>query len=241
MCLRLKKYLQKICALTMLVIVVGCASVQTPIDWFAEKANTPERVSLVDGKFCLSVAVETADARIPQGYFWQVMNCGSDLSRLKQQLLNSCHEKTNKVCMPVYYFDREKHDVVQDFESENISRKQQEANQRQLQIQAQQRQQLQEQCKGYGFISGTPSMAKCVMEIDIAKRQVEERQAKLNSERASRVKDCNMKKAFEIAMASGRNTGEENFQRCMSGLPPAPKLEVNCINIGGGQVRCTSQ
>jgi len=77
--------------------------------------------------------------------------------------------------------------------------------------------------------------------IDIANRREQERQANVEVERASRIKDCHTKKAFEIAMASGRSTGEENFQRCMSGLPPAPKLEVNCINIGGGQVRCTSQ
>ena len=240
MMFRVNAHLQKLCALMMLMILAGCASPvgEAGIDWFVRVANEPQMVNF---QFCVYSAPETEDGSNPSRRGVGHMACGDNLEAMKKQTIADCENAKKIKCMPVYYFERGKHDLVQDFESENISRKQKEANQRQLQIQAQQRQKLQEQCKGYGFISGTPSMAKCVMEIDITKRQVEERQAKLNSERASRVKDCNMKKAFEIGMSNGRNTGEENFQRCMSGLPPAPKLEVNCINIGGGQVRCTSQ
>lgn len=237
---RVTVHLQKLCALMTLIFVAGCASSggEADIDWFVRVANEPKMEKF---RFCVSSAPETEDGSNPNRKGTAHMVCGDSLEATKKQTISNCEIAKKIKCMPVYYFERGKHELVQDFESENISRKQQDAKQKQLQIQAQQRQKILEQCKGYGFISGTPSMAKCVMEIDIAKRQIEERQAKLDSERASRIKDCNMKKAFEIAMASGRNTGEENFQRCMSGLPPAPKLEVNCINVGGGQVRCTSQ
>lgn len=233
-------HLQNLCALMMLIFVAGCASSkgEADIDWFVRVANEPK---MENTRFCVSSAPETEDGSNPTQRGVGHMSCGDSLDEVKKHTVANCESVKKVKCMPVYYFERGKHDFVQDFESENISRKRQEAKLKQAQIQAQQRQKIQEQCKGYGFVAGTPSMAKCVMEIDIAKRQAEERQAKLDAERASRIKDCNMKKAFEIAMASGRNTGEENFQRCMSGLPPAPKLEVNCINVGGGQVRCSSQ
>lgn len=237
---RVNVLLQKLCALMLLVIFAGCASLagEADIDWFVRVANEPKMANF---RYCVSSAPETEDGSNPSRRGTAHMNCGDSLEATKKQIVLSCENAKRVKCMPVYYFERGKHDVVQEFESENISRKQQEAKQKQLQIQALQRQKIQEQCKGYGFILGTPSMAKCVMEIDIARRQVEERQAKIESERASRIKDCNMKKAFEVAMASGRSTGEENFQRCLSGLPPAPKLEVSCQNIGGGQIKCSSQ
>ena len=87
------------------------------------------------------------------------------------------------------------------------------------------------QCSQYGFQKGTDAFAQCLMQVDIAQRQVNaERQA-----RANRENSCQMAKANAYLQPTrtgnffeSQQLADQTYNNCMAGLPP-PKVASQIV------------
>lgn len=166
----------------ILATISGCASVvgEENIEWFARVSGEPR---MINYPFCISAAPETEDGRNPSTRGDANMACGNDLAYLKDHTVAACERDNKRRCMPVYYFERNKHEHIQTFEEENMTRIAAEKRRKQIQAEKQNAERLARICDKYGFVRKTPGHATCVM-----KQSQHEQAMKLQQDRLSNEK-----------------------------------------------------
>lgn len=223
MIFRLKKYLQKFCTLTILFILVGCASLvgEDSIDWFVRVANEPK---MENTRFCVSSAPETEDGSNPTERGVAHMACGENLAALKKQTVSNCESAKKLKCMPVYYFEKGKDEFVKDFERENKARKVAEARRMQIQAQKAEEERLSAICIKYGFKSNTPVHANCVMKQSQHEQAMRIQQERLDTEnRIKQQQDWDrsmdgLRRASEMLKNDGSTPGQSICRPNSSGV-----------------------
>jgi len=98
-------------------------------------------------------------------------------------------------------------------------------------------------CDQYGFQKGTNAYAQCLMQIDIAQRQMN---AEIQS-RANRHNSCQMAKANAYLQPTrtgnffeSQQLADQTYNNCMAGLPPPKSGLINC-NKSGDNITCFAQ
>jgi hypothetical protein len=109
---------------------------------------------------------------------------------------------------------------------------------------------IQNQCRGYGFQMGTPAMANCVMQIDLAHKQLQQQQQQAEAAYNQKVQQCRSMWGQGMGQPTmsgsfGESLGNANtaYQNCMAGVPTAP-TQVICNRSPNPQVNyvyCTTR
>ena len=99
------------------------------------------------------------------------------------------------------------------------------------------------QCDSYGFQKGTNAYAQCLMQIDIAQRQMN---AEIQA-RANRQFSCQMAKANAYLQPTrtgnffeSQQFADQTYNNCMAGLPPPRSGIINC-HKSGDDISCFAQ
>lgn len=117
------------------------------------------------------------------------------------------------------------------------------------QIRAQHRMELMERrCKSYGFEPKTSAYANCFMQLDQADRALERQNAAAAEARKALESRCGLEQA-QIYLDSRNNGGFADTQmrasaaweRCLSGSPPPPSLDLDCERRSGNQLACKTR
>jgi len=98
-------------------------------------------------------------------------------------------------------------------------------------------------CDQYGFQKGTNAYAQCLMQIDIAERQLS---AEIQV-RANRQNSCQMAKANAYLQPTrtgnffeSQQLADQAYNNCMAGLPPPRSGLINC-HKSGDNITCFAQ
>lgn len=124
------------------------------------------------------------------------------------------------------------------------------------QIRAQHRVELIERrCKSYGFEPKTPAYANCLMQLDQADREIERQKSAIDGQNAAAAEArkalesrCRLEQA-QIYIDPRNNGGFADTQmrasaaweRCLSGSPPLPSLDLDCERRTGNQLACRTR
>jgi hypothetical protein len=119
----------------------------------------------------------------------------------------------------------------------------------QLQLEEERRRaQIERQCESYGFKKQTTPFSQCVMQIDVAQRELRARQEKLDQERAQRESACKLQQAQAYLAPSRTGSFAESndkamtaYSNCMAGLPPQQPLNMICNKQGKDGFYCFAQ
>jgi hypothetical protein len=103
---------------------------------------------------------------------------------------------------------------------------------------------LGQKCEYYGFESGTPAFASCLMQVDQISRQL---QAAAEA-RAAQEASCRrvMGRQFSAPTQSGNfwesfGAATSAYQNCLAGLPYRPPMSIFCTRQGKDHVSCFVQ
>lgn len=157
----LKSLFTNIITATAVLLLSACATKQQEknIDWFARAVNDP---SVTQYAYCVSATTETPDGVAPPTGIYMTNWCSNDFEITKKRAISNC-ENANKVkCMPVYFFERGKGERINTFETENISRKQEESRIANIESDRQERIRLERVCSEFGLRKDTPAIRQCI-------------------------------------------------------------------------------
>ena len=221
-------------ALLLVLMLSGCASLvgENAVDWFVRVANEPD---MADKRFCVSSAPETSDGSNPDERGVAHMRCGDNLESVKKNTVSDCENSKKTRCMPVYYFERGKHEFVQSFESENMALKRAEAQRRLADAQRAERERVSKICTGYGFKRGTNEHANCVMRQVQHEKEVQLQRQSVQAQQ--RLIEAQQQQARAAAAANAMRA----IQNSTSVIPVTPAPEPSPIRSLNSGTWCRPQ
>lgn len=221
-------------SLTVLFLLTGCATTLKDYQGFIEKYPQYRYCALA----VEPVANGMTDDAVRLGRVASHTHCDSREIPAQYDAISNCNKRTGKSCVLAYTYDR----------YDNSYKSNQSANERDNKnaiIESRM-----QECDAYGFKRGTPAMANCVMQIDLAHKQLQRQQQQAEAAYNQKVQQCRSMWGQGMGQPTmsggfGESLGNANtaYQNCMAGVPTAP-TQVICNRSPNPQVNyvyCTTR